>query len=837
MRAVRFGIAGTVAIAEAVAAAALVVSSTHDTEPWLTAGFAITAGLTFVGAGLVALWRRPENATGAWLAATGYLWFIAALTESNNSWVWTVGFILSNLALVSFSALILAYPDGCLSVRDVSLVGVGGLAAIGGNLLVALIDESPATQCESCPASAIAVVDSERAADLVTLVGTVVVIGVLAAIAAILVGRWRQASARSRRTLLPVFLSCGISVVLLLVSVAADRASSIAYSITWVLFLLSFALVPLSFLAGVFRSRFDRSSAARLLVSLDDGIPLRDALAQALHDPSLEIVYWLDSRDGWVDDLGHEVDEPAPGPTRSVTTIERGNRPIAALLHDPALDDEPELVALIAAGAGLPLENVRLQADLRAQFRFLETVANTAPSLLVVIDLEGRIVNQNQATVAASGLGHEERIRGRHFWDVFIDEDERNGVEELFRDAAPDFAAAQYENTFTNAKGERRVIEWRSAPVTDASGRVSSIVAGGIDITERKQREVQLQRERDITDTLMQAIPSLVVVVDSTGLIVDSGVDETRAGVNNAFRNALGWPDSALVRRSVLDFIDPADSDVALKAISSAAHGMSAPEQESRWLRADGAKLVVAWTATPVDDVTGRTASLVLLSGVDVTERKQHEKEIRASRARIIEAGDDARRILERNLHDGAQQRLVSLSISLRLAESRVDTDPADAVSIINASREELAAALDELRELARGIHPAVLTDRGLAAALETLMTRTPFPVEVEAPREPLGPAVEAAAYYVVSEALTNIAKYAHATSARVSVRETTDGTVIVEVADDGIGGADPTIGTGLRGLSDRVSALDGTLTVVSPQGGGTRIVAEIPLPSAEHLE
>jgi signal transduction histidine kinase len=246
---------------------------------------------------------------------------------------------------------------------------------------------------------------------------------------------------------------------------------------------------------------------------------------------------------------------------------------------------------------------------------------------------------------------------------------------------------------------------------------------------------------------------------------------------------------------------------------------------------------VVAWTATPVDDITGRTASLVLLSGVDVTERKQHEKEIRASRARIIEAGDDARRVLERNLHDGAQQRLVSLSISLRLAESRVETDPADAVSIINASREELAAALAELRELARGIHPAVLTDRGLAAALETLMTRTPFPVELEAPKEPLGPAVEAAAYYVVSEALTNIAKYADASSARVCVRATPDGTVSVEVADDGIGGADPTTGTGLRGLSDRVSALDGTLTVESPPGGGTRIVAEIPLRPAEHLE
>ena len=830
MRALRFGIAGVLAIAEAIIAAALVFTSTHDSHPWLTSAFAITAGLTFVAAGLVALWRRPENATGLWLAATGYLWFIAALTESNQSWVWTVGFVFSNFALVAFATLILAYPDGRLSRRDVALVAIGGISAIAGNLLVALLEGTPATQCDTCPPSAIAVADSETAATVVTVASTVVVIAVLGLIVAILIGRWRKASVTSRRTLRPVYLSCGVSVVLLLVSVAADQLSSVAYSVVWALFLFSFALVPLSFLAGVLRSRLDRSSAARLLVSLDAGIPLRDALAQALHDPSLEIVYWLETQGSWVDELGHEVDEPARLPERSVTTIERGGQRIAALVHDPSLDDEPELVELIAAGAGLPLENVRLQADLRSQYLFLETVANTAPSLLVVIDTEGRILNQNQATLAASGFEDESHIRGRYFWEVFIDEDDRSGLRRRFRAAAPDFAPAQYENSFTNAVGERHVIEWRSAPVTDAAGTVVRIVAGGIDITERKLRELQLQRERDITQTLMQAIPSLVVVVDSEAIIVDSGVDETTAAVNDAFRRALGWPDSTLVRRSVIDLIDPADGYLALMAIASAANGVPTPERESIWQCADGSSVVIAWTATPVADVTGRQASLVLLSGIDVTERKRQEEEIRASRARIIEAGDGARRVLERNLHDGAQQRLVSLSVSLRLAESRVATDPNEAISIISGSREELAAALDELRELARGIHPAVLTDRGLAAALETLVTRTPFPVEVEVPQERLRPAVEAAAYYVISEALTNIAKYAHASSAHVRVRPSAEETVIVEVIDDGVGGADPTAGTGLRGLSDRVAALDGTFAVVSPPGGGTRIVAEIPL-------
>jgi signal transduction histidine kinase len=221
----------------------------------------------------------------------------------------------------------------------------------------------------------------------------------------------------------------------------------------------------------------------------------------------------------------------------------------------------------------------------------------------------------------------------------------------------------------------------------------------------------------------------------------------------------------------------------------------------------------------------------VLISGEDVTERKRQDEEIRASRKRIVQAADDARRRLERNLHDGAQQRLVSLSLSLRLAEAKLASDPEQAAAIIGGAREELAHALDELRELARGIHPAVLTERGLGAALEGVVLRTPLPVELELPAERLAPPVEAAAYYVISEALTNVAKYADATSAHVRVTYDQDlELVTVEVADDGSGGADPAQGSGLRGLADRVAALDGTLLVESPPGVGTRITAAIPV-------
>jgi len=204
-------------------------------------------------------------------------------------------------------------------------------------------------------------------------------------------------------------------------------------------------------------------------------------------------------------------------------------------------------------------------------------------------------------------------------------------------------------------------------------------------------------------------------------------------------------------------------------------------------------------------------------------------QELRASRARIVEAGTAERRRLERNLHDGAQQRLVALSLTLRVAQSRLRKDPDGAEAMIAGAQEELTLALEELRELARGIHPAVLTDRGLEPALHALVDRATVPVTVTAEVERLPAPVEAAAYFVVSEALQNVAKYARATSADVSVRRIR-GRLVVDVTDDGVGGADAGRGSGLRGLKDRLAALDGTIAVDSPVGRGTRLRAEIPL-------
>lgn len=321
------------------------------------------------------------------------------------------------------------------------------------------------------------------------------------------------------------------------------------------------------------RNRPDRGIAANILLALDAGVPLHDALADALDDPTLEIVYRLGGdRAGWVDEAGRDVEEPSATPGRAVTMIERNGRRIAALVHDPALVEEPDLVQSVCAAAAMALENERLQADLRARL-----------------------------------------------------------------------------------------------------------------------------------------------------------------------------------------------------------------------------------------------------------------EQLRASRARIVEAADEERRRIERNLHDGTQQRLVSISMALGLAQAKLESDPAVASAVFGEARQGLSAALEELRELSHGIHPGILSERGLIAALDELALRATVPVELDAAdTNGLPEQVEAAAYYVVSEALANVAKYAHATSSRVRVRPE-NGKVVVEVADDGIGGADAGRGSGLRGLADRVEALGGRLWLSSPPGQGTIVRAEIP--------
>jgi signal transduction histidine kinase len=229
--------------------------------------------------------------------------------------------------------------------------------------------------------------------------------------------------------------------------------------------------------------------------------------------------------------------------------------------------------------------------------------------------------------------------------------------------------------------------------------------------------------------------------------------------------------------------------------------------------------------------LTAAAASMALEHSRLQAEVQAQLEQVRASRTRIVEAGDAARRRLERDLHDGAQQRLVTLSLALGLARSRAAGADPELESLIESATKEAAEALVELRELARGIHPAVLTETGLAGAVQALAERSPVVTTVASvPKERFPASVEATAYFVICEALANVAKHAMAGSAEVSVRKL-PGRLVVEVSDDGAGGARSDQGSGLRGLADRVASARGSLRVDSPPGGGTRLEAEIPCP------
>ena len=339
-------------------------------------------------------------------------------------------------------------------------------------------------------------------------------------------------------------------------------------------------------------------------------------------------------------------------------------------------------------------------------------------------------------------------------------------------------------------------------------------------------------------------LEQLQALIDSSPLaLVEFGLDTRIRLWNPAAERIFGWSSEEMLGRGDLPMAPPAKRAESEELFARVLAGEPVYDYETVRQRKDGTLVDVSIAAAPVRDGSGGVVGN-MVAYTDITERKAQEAEVHrlnaelharleelaASRARIVTAGDVERRRLERNLHDGAQQRLVSVSLSLRLALAKLEFDPAAVRAALAEANDELALAHEELRELARGLHPAVLTERGLRSAVEVLAGRMPIPVEIaEIPAGRLPEPVEAAAYYLIAEALTNVTKYARASAVRIRL-VASDGTVVVEVSDDGVGGADPASGTGLRGLADRVEALDGTLEVESPSGAGTSLRAELPV-------
>jgi signal transduction histidine kinase len=311
-------------------------------------------------------------------------------------------------------------------------------------------------------------------------------------------------------------------------------------------------------------------------------------------------------------------------------------------------------------------------------------------------------------------------------------------------------------------------------------------------------------------------------------LVVELGTDPTPGDLRDALARALRDPSLELAYW-LPEFESWADVD---------GHPVTLPERDrsraTTVIERGGAKVAVLIHDRSLNeepellDAVSAAAAIALENGRLQAELRAQLDELKGSRGRVIEAGQKERQRLERNLHDGAQQRLVALSLELSMLQSELGSDPAAQARIDRAKR-EIGLSLEELRDVARGLHPAVVTSHGLEVALESLAARAPVPVHLSVELDGRLPErLEVAAFYLVSECLTNIGKHAHASEATVGVART-NGTVRIEVSDDGVGGADTERGSGLRGLADRVEALDGRLRVWTPAGQGTRVRAEIP--------
>ncbi len=560
---------------------ALVLASGHEPQPVLTAIAGPLIGLSFIGTGVFAWFRRPYNRFGLLMVAVGFAWFLAGLGEANGDTLFTLGSYVQPLYLVIVVHMVLAFPTGRLETTGQRAIVIAGYMDV--LLLRApffLLGGDPSKGLEGTrPRNALALADVPDLADVFDYTFGFVAAALLLATVVMLLRKRRAGTPPQRRAQAPMlYTSLGAASLLTLTALLEVGGAPRGYAdVANLLATIAFAVLPFAFLAGLVRSRYSRAGAVgelieRLNAPVSDQ-SLRDALAAALGDRSLALVYWRESVGHYVDYDGRPVELPAPDSGRVVAEVERDGRRVGAIIHDAELVEERSLVRAAAASAALALDNERLEAELRARL-----------------------------------------------------------------------------------------------------------------------------------------------------------------------------------------------------------------------------------------------------------------EELHSSRARLVEVSMFERRRLERDLHDGAQQRLVALSLQLGLARRRIDEGRDEqAGEMLDSARDELALALEELRELARGIHPAVLTERGLAAALESLAGRAAVAVNLERmPPERLPAAVEAAAYFVVAEALTNVAKYAGVSEANVRV-DRENGFATVEVSDAGRGGADPSGGSGLRGLADRLAALDGRLEVHSPPGRGTIVRAKVP--------
>jgi PAS domain S-box-containing protein len=477
----------------------------------------------------------------------------------------------------------------------------------------------------------------------------------------------------------------------------------------------------------------------------------------------------------------------------------------------------------------------------------LEAILDCVATPVWVVDQDGILLLANPAAVRTAGFDDESELRGRKGHDL-VHYKHRDGTPypaeectllEASRTGRP---IHEVEDWFVRRDGTMFPVSVTAVPIDLPTGR--GVVMTYIDMTAQREAE-QALRERD---AILAQVAQPVWVVDHRGNFHYA---------NPAALHALGYEDLAeIAGRNGHDTVhykrpDGSPHPIEECAATRARLAGDTHVQHDDWLvRKDGSILPISYSTAPFDLPSGRGAVTAFTDIEDHlrAERIARERdvaqaraqELRAGRKRMIEAADAAREQLTRDLHDGAQQLFVSALLTLRLAERKAATDPAAAEDLRRTAMEQAEAGIGQLRDIAAGIHPGILTDRGLGPAVEALASRLPVPVTVTSTLERrLATPVEASLYFFVSEALTNAVKHANATEVRVLVA--IEGSVLtVEIADDGVGGASPTArGTGLAGLGDRIAALDGELTIASPPGAGTTLHAEIPCdgrgPEAAH--
>ncbi len=505
---------------------------------------------------------------------------------------------------------------------------------------------------------------------------------------------------------------------------------------------------------------------------------------------------------------------------------------------------------------------------------FARVLTEATQSLVCVLDRDGRILLFNEACERATGFGRDE-VLGRDARTCVIPPEEREAFGEFLGYVWRAAVASPQVGHWLTKDGGRRLIAWSNKPMVGADGTPDSLVTTGIDLTDRGPRRDGDERafEGDPEARLAEvgrlaaeqrALRRVATLVASEVRPerVFTAVSEECARVLEVNASAVlryaSDGSATIVARHNRDSVDVFRVGESLPTGEGSAAGQvlrtggSARVDDWGALGGEMAEIIFrtgyrSTAAAPIV-VAGALWGAVAIASEDplppesevrlgafcelvslAVASAQARADLVASRARLVKAGDEQRRRLERNLHDGAQQRFVSVRLKQRLARARLLSDPGGAAELLDQAASELDDGLEELRELARGLHPAILGDLGLRPALEALADRAPIPTTVDAVDERLPEALEATAYYIASEAMTNVARHARATHAEVSVRRE-GGRLRCEISDDGRGGADASAGTGLLGLRDRAEAAGGTLAIVSPPGRGTVVTATLPL-------